>query len=374
MSNGKFTLPQVAIRANEDFNIFVPGPDLNESDARALCAYLISGLRDPKITALQRVELAMSAFTLVNNDIANGLAGMSSLRVQGHGVTKDQAAAFIFASGAPVGELMRLHPNTKFSEESCGVTTVQGIFAALASILMASGRQGGTGPEAAAVKARPKALVDRFTISEDQQLLLPGRRLGMDTVTVDKLYSAFSTYTEPRAKLVLYMLALIQHENHFPTDLEILVTNFRLMRNAGMTHVGLITNLVNMHPWTVRVPELGPYFNKYVDDLEKFKTIPLEVREYHRLLVPQSQFLFLTPDLRPLIAVAGDFSKDVEAKFSGYVYNKAEYAALIATVRSYAPNTAAYIGPGQLAQKLGIQDMNLPTLVKKAATTDETLQ
>jgi hypothetical protein len=232
---------------------------------------------------------------------------------------------------------------------------------------MATGKQGGTGPEASAVKARPAALISRFGILDNQQAVLPGKSAGPTLKGLDRIYTAFSTYTEPRAVIVKYFLAVGKQQGHLPLHLEILMTNFRLMRGAGMTHVNAITKLMNMHPWTVRVPELTPYYTKFAEESAKFNLIPEEVRAYHRLLVPQGEFLFLTPEYRPLIAVAGAYIEDVERTFANYVYGKGDFAALIQQVKAYQPGTAAYIGPGALAIKLGIQDMTLPT--KAAPTT-----
>jgi len=60
-----------------------------------------------------------------------------------------------------------------------------------------------------------------------------------------------------------------------------------------------------------------------------------------------------------LIAVAGDFVKDVETDFVNYIYRSADYADLIKEVRSRQP---AYIPRGDLsllATQLGLDDIPL---------------
>jgi hypothetical protein len=238
----------------------------------------------------------------------------------------------------------------------------------MASLLMAIGKQGGSGPEAAAVNARPAALISRFGLKDNQQALLPGRPAGPTAGGLDRIYTAYSTYTEPRAVLVRYFLAISAQQGHLPVHLEIMMTNFRLMRGAGMTHVGAITKFMNMHPWAVRVPELRPYFEQFATEYESFLQIPEDIRPYHRLLVPQSDFMFLTSEYRPLIAVAGAFIEEVEQTFAGYVYGKGDYSVLIHKVQAYQPGTSAYVGAGTLASKLGIQDMTLPKLTETTGT------
>jgi hypothetical protein len=166
--------------------------------------------------------------------------------------------------------------------------------------------------------------------------------------------------------IVQLMLAVRDTTGHPPRNIEILMTNFRLMRGAGMTHVGAILKLMNMHAWTVRVPELGPYYSKFATELGEFDKVPKAVREYHRLLVPQSDYKFLTVDYRPLVAVAGHYVKDVEKMFANYVYGANDFAALITKVQMYEPTRAKFVGVGLLAQRLGVQDMELPEIEEKA--------
>jgi hypothetical protein len=255
---------------------------------------------------------------------------------------------------------MDVAPGLNKMVDSIVVDDPNGIYAAVASVLMGMGRQAGSGPEAAGVKSRPEALVRRFDLRDKAQELLPGRRYGPTLGGLERIYSAMAVYTEPRAAIVKYFLAIGSVQGHLPVPTEIVMTNFRLMRGAGMTHVGAIIKLMNMHPWTVRVPELAPYYSKFASDLEEFAKIPLHVREYHRLLAPQGQYLFLSSELAPLVAVAGHYVKEVETSFSGYVYRAQEHASLIARVGMYEPTTSSYVGSSLLAQRLNIQDMTLP--------------
>jgi len=360
MATSYFTLPQIAVASKERLSILVPGPAMDASDRESGLAVLLSLVAQVKTQNIHMVGIVLSCFTFGIPEMASHFSSMSSLDVVLVPLTAADIAAV--AGGSPPGTkgadsvFKGLVPNP----DCIDIDTTEGLFASLSSLLFAIGKQAGNGPEAGAVKARPDALIRRFGIAEDQQALLPGRTLGPSQQTLESIYGVFSTYTEPRMKVIQLFLSLSAQGGHPSKHVEILLTNFRMMRGAGMTHVGAILSLAQMHPWTLRVPELGAYYAKFVVETRKFEQVPAPVRQYHRLLVPQSEFLFLTTEYKPLIAVAGDFLSDVEETFSRYVYGKNDYATLIARVRSYEPSKSKFIGKGTLAEALGVPDMDLP--------------
>jgi len=361
MSIDHYQLPAVTIPQGEALRIYTADQTLTGEDLLGTIAYLISTFRSGATSNKGALEAVLAAFTLAIPELVNSLAAMRSFVVEivnVGSVDVERIATNYQALGGPFANFPWISPPSTAAIE---VTSVEGVYAGLASLLIAMGKQGGIGPEAAAVKARPAALVSRFGIPVNQQLILPGQLHGPTIEALDRIFTAFSTYTEPRACIIKYFLAVSIQQGHLPLQLEILMTNFRMMKGSGMTHVDAITKLMNMHPWTVRVPELRPYYERFSNELAEFSKVPLSVRKYHRLLVPQSEFLFLTPEYRPLIAVAGSFVEQVEKTFSGYVYGKDEFSLLISKVQAYQPGTATYIGTGTLAAKLGIQDMTLPS-------------
>jgi len=360
MSAQYFTLPSVTLGSRESLTILAPDASMTEADRLTGLSILLSTVRQMNSPGLQLVGLTLSCFSFGVTEFATHLSTMTSLSVTLVSVTGENLVTVIEGDAHTLPGIRDIFLGTAVDPDCVEVSMPEGIYAALSSLLFAVGKQAGTGPEANAVKSRPGALIRRFTIPEDQQTLMPGKALGPSQQALEKVYNAFSTYTEPRMKLVQLFLSVSTMEGHPAKHIEVLLTNFRMMRGAGMTHVGAILSLAQMHPWTLRVPELGPYYSRFVAETAKFDTIPVSVRQYHRLLVPQSEFLFLTTDYKPLIAVAGDFIKDVEATFKGYVYGEQEFAKLIARVRSYEPSKSKFIGKGSLAAALGVPDMELP--------------
>jgi len=244
-------------------------------------------------------------------------------------------------------------------QDALMVSAVPAVYSGVALVLFAIGKQSKESAPTAAIVNRPSALVRKYTLSDEEQVLLPGRDHGPSVKTLERIYNAFNVYSEPRTLIAKSLLAINVANPHPPAHLDPLMVQLHLMRSAGMTHVGAIEKLVHAHPWVVRVPKLEPYFRRFCVDLVEFEKIPLHVRQYHRLLAPPNEFLFLSSDLRPLIAVAGDFVKDVETDFVNYIYRSADYADLIKEVRSRQP---AYIPRGDLsllATQLGLDDIPL---------------
>lgn len=98
---------------------------------------------------------------------------------------------------------------------------------------------------------------------------------------------------------------------HVEAMIKLIRMHLSTMRGTGMTHVEAIIMLIRMHLSNMRVPALKPYFHKFAQDLELFEAVEADIRPYHRLLVPQAKYLFISSELRPLIAVAGSFIKEV---------------------------------------------------------------
>lgn len=241
------------------------------------------------------------------------------------------------------------------------MTKPEAVYIALSSILFCLGEQASESARTAVIGSRPAALIRRFKIREEDQVLLPEKTAGPNREFLESIYKSFANYAEVRAKIVSFFLALSGQGQHLPIHLEIMMTNFRLMRGAGITHLVAITKLAKLHPWTLRIPELQPHWIKLMEDLKKFALIEERLRPYHRLLVPRHQYLFLPAELRPLIAVAGALIKEVEKTFSGYLYNKNNYQGLINKVLAMAPNYKPTSSLSKLATMLRVSDVELPS-------------
>lgn len=374
MTTNKFNLPSIALTATESLTVIQAPKDLTREERMSVIAAVISTLGTAPVDQRQLVELLYNLFVLgipEMTSITNSFTSVSYVKVA---PSKEQLFrwAGLEKKGAdsPGVKLPVLPGDPK--EEAFAVTKELAVYIALSSLLFSLGKQATEASKASVLDNRPDALIRRFDLPEEDQVLLPGRAAGPSRKTMEAIYNAFSNYTEIRAAIVQFFLALRRQGQHLPLHLEVMMTNFQLMRGAGMTHVDAILKLVHMHPWVLRVPKLEPFFLRFTRDLEKYEVIEEDIRPYHRLLVPQNEYLFVSSELRPLIAVAGSFIEEVEKTFGGYVYNKAAYQDLITEVHAYVPGYIPTTGLSKLSVLLGVRDEPLPNKQTSEGASQDT--
>jgi len=356
------TIPIVTLTATESITVVQPPPSLTRDELMSALAGLISTLQVPPVDQRGTVEVVYNLLQLGIPEIRGITGGFTSLNAITVAPTKSE-----FLIWAGLEEEGTNHANPALPSlpgpvipEAQAVTKEGAIFIALASLLFCIGRQATENAKASVLDNRPDALIRRFGLGEEDQVLLPGRSAGPSREALELIYNAFANYTEVRAAITVFFIALRKQGAHLPIPLEIMMTNFNLMRGSGMTHVEAIIKLIRMHPWVLRVPKLEPFFYKFAEELEKFEKLDVDIRPYHRLLVPQAEYLFLSSELRPVIAVAGAFIEDVEKTFGGYVYNRTVYQDLIDEVKAMAPGYTPSSGLTKLATLLQVADEPLP--------------
>jgi hypothetical protein len=372
MSLSKIDIPTVTPTVSEKIVVVQPPASLTQEESRAALSGLISTLGAECADQRSMVELVYNLLYLGIPEMRGKTPSWKSIKVEVVAPSKEE---YLTWTGLAEEGQKKVNPNlptlpSAVHEEACAVTQEGAVYIALASLLFSIGRQASESARASAMDNRPDALIRRFSIKEQDQILLPGRSSGPSREALEQIYSAFANYTEVRLEIMKLFLGIKRGGHHLPIHLEILMTNFHLMRGAGMTHVDAIIKLVKMHPWVLKVPKLEPYFHKFAEELKKFEVIDEDIRPYHRLLVPQGEYLFISSEYRPLIAVAGSFIEEVEKTFNGYVYNRDIYQDLIAEVHGYVPGYQPKKQFSVLAGLLGVKEEPLP-LHSKAPTTQE---
>jgi hypothetical protein len=364
-----YSIPSISTSAREKIQIAVLGSSAPLEERVMVTAGLVSCLHEVPVTDQTTVQLVLSLFATALPEISQVLTSAQSTLIELVTVDTEKFLDLLDVGGIGNPDPTILPIANPGHDAALGYSDVAVVYSGVALVLFAIGKQARDSAPTASTVNRPKALIQKYTILEAEQGLLPGRDHGPSVRTLERIYNAFNVYSEARALVTKCLLALELANPHPPRHLDPLMIQLRLLRNAGMTHVDAIHKLLRGHPWTAREPKLEPYYRKFGSDLAEFEKLPANSRAYHRLLAPPSEFLFLTSELRPLIAVAGEFVAGVEADFKDYVYNKDKYSALIREVKSRQPMYNPVQDLTILAKQLGVEDIpDLPAQVSDQRT------
>lgn len=367
-----YTIPAVSVTPVERIPIISLGKSVGVQERNGVIAALLSNLHGEVTSDQQVVSLIISLVVVALPETLAQVLSSKTVKFDNNQLTFAQAMELTGGDGRNKMDKKLLPVPEAAHPEAIAISSTVALYSGVALVIFSTGRQAReTSPDAITTN-RPKALISKYSILPSDQVIFPGREHGPSVKTLERAFNAFGVYTEPRMQVIRTLLGFQQSSEHYPVHLDAVMTQFRLMRFAGMTHVGAITKLVQAHPWTVRVPKLEPYFRIFCTHLSRFNTLPEQLRPYHRLLASPADYLFLTSELRPLVAVAGSFLKDVEATFKDYVYNEDDYRELIEEVKSRRPGYEPVQNLALMAAQLGLEEIpRLPPRQAANLTPDE---
>jgi hypothetical protein len=240
------------------------------------------------------------------------------------------------------------------------------IYGALGLYLTFMGKLVTPSKPTAAIISRPTNLVNKYSITEDNRRLFPNEAFGPDEAVLENVNIAFGAYSEFRSIPVLFFLGARRGQGFLPSHFDPIMMLFDLMRGTGMTHVGAIADLLVSYPWCIKMTRVTPLVRKFVDEIKTISALDEDVRNYHRLIVPQSDFLFLSSEYRPLTALAAHVKKESESTFANYEANIDQYQDLIDEFESRRPNVTQVDVFDRLFKDLELPDLPLPQLSQSA--------
>jgi hypothetical protein len=286
-----------------------------------------------------------------------------------HDITHEQFDVMLRTGVCPVPEIdFNSWSLYAVMPEALAITRPTSVHAAAALIWMAYAKSAGDSSRRAYEVARPKAMIGKFQIPDADTDILPGGQYGPVLAALDQINLGAAMHEHIRYLLTAFMMSVTNQTVFIEPSLQAHAMMFQMLANTGMTHVGAIAKLVEMQPWVLGVPELAAEFQTFANELDKMAQFPPSIRPYHRLLYPQTRFLFVSSSLKPLIAVAGDFIAEVEDNFRRYVYDAETYASLISKVRSRQPTGFHLTNTSDLAAKFGVSVVEPSKPVQLAST------
>jgi len=215
---------------------------------------------------------------------------------------------------------------------------------------------------AAVTVNRPRVVHDKYGLSEDDFKSAPDKPNGPHLETLHQIYMAFGVMTEPRSIIVRGFLSIYTSGSHFSPEIDVVMVVFRLLDGAQMTHVAAIQDMLDAHPWLIKVPALRPSIKEYISELRRFSQVPENVRGYIRLLEGNHRIFFPAPRMGPLVATAIELKTDIEGTMKNYLGGRNQYQRVVEEVRMYQKVYHMQKGVDGLASALGIPDVELPRL------------
>jgi len=342
-----------------------------EVERMELVALLLNSFQfqslSPEIALSKMLSISSSCIPELEKYITSNSGGVITSKPISYGAFVERLAANL----GPEGE----DPDDwGFSSIDPGVLTITNktaICASAAVAWMTYAKSAGESSRKALEEARPKMMKGKYKLLDEEVLLFPGETLGPGLEFLDQVNLGFGLYPVARHLSTAFFISLRSSSVYLPPHADPFMLVFDMLKNTGMTHVGAIVRFVEMHPWVLRVPELAADFTYFAGELSKSALIPADIRPYHRLLVPQTDYLFVTSNLRPLVAVAGDFIQEVDSSFKNYIYGATAYTDLVERVRARAPISTVIPDVSSLEQlfKVKAQDLKDPDILLAVSGT-----
>jgi hypothetical protein len=344
----------------------------SEFERLANIAVLLSSYRGKSLTDEIAVSKMLTILFLAIPDIEKYLVS-NGAPILTTSITSADCLDKLAEQRGPAEEEPSEWGSPEVNPDCVAVTNSKAIYAAAAVAFTTYAKSAGESSRNALEAARPSAMAGKYGLDGHDLSLFPGADCGPILENLEQVNIGFTMYPGLRYLITAYFISIQSQGSFVPPNLDPFLMIFALLKNQGMTHVGAIVKLIEMAPWVLRVPQLVPDLRAYASDLQLMAKVPEEYRPYHRLLVPQSQYLFVSSNLRPLIAVAGEFVKEVEVTFKDYVFGASNYAELITEVKSRAPMSATVPDIQRLAALFGVPDVEPGPSTSKRSNPDVTV-
>jgi hypothetical protein len=348
------TIPQAPELTPHTFKVYVLPLVTQEPERLAYVALLLNSFGSKTASYEQAtskvVSLLCSCIPEVRSYLSTNKGEIDFVELDYDGLVEG-----LSAGRAPLDEDPRDWGYSEIDAMCLSISNPTAIYAAAAVAWMTYAKSAGDSSRTALEEARPKMMKGKYLLSADDSRLFPGEVWGPRIESLEQVNLGMSMFPNVRYLVTAFFLSTRLKAKFTPPNMDPFMLVFDMLKNTGMTHVGAVKKFVEMCPWALKVPELAADFNLFVVDLQKMSLVAPEVRPYHRLLAPQSQYLFLASNLKPLIAVAGSFIEEVDISFRNYIYNAAKFVDLIARVKARAPQNSIVPDVGVLERAFGVQ-------------------
>lgn len=341
----------------------VKGDSFTSGERAAVLACWISILRKKCTTSEEVVEVVCNMMSVALPGLVTELTRCQTIKITAVGVTKDNYLKWLGVEDQESGwivpkDLPKL-PNLP-TEVATALTNPLNAYAGMSMVMYCLGKEITSTNSAAVTVNRPRVVHDKYGLSEDDFRSAPDKPDGPSLDALNQVYMSFGVMTEPRSVIIRGFLSLYISGSHFSPEIDVVMVVFRLLDGAQMTHVTAIQDMIDAHPWLIKVPSLRPSIKEYISELRRFSQVPENIRGFIRLIEGNHRIFFPAPRMGPLVATAVELKTDIEGTFKNYMGGRNTYQHIVEEVRAYQKVYHMKKGVDNLASALGVPDVELP--------------
>lgn len=363
-TQASITLPTVTFKSGKIYTVVsLTGEPFTMSERSCVMSSWISILREPCSTSDQVIEVVLNLVCATLDDAAKELTKCQTVRVINKPIPKQDYLRWIGVEekngtwkepqGLP--RLPRLPTDT-----SSGLTNSLNAFSALGIILYCIGKEVSVDNTTAVTTNRPRIAHDRYGLSEDDFKSGPEKPDGPSVQSLNQVYNAFNVVTELRAMVIGCFLSIYIAQDHYAPELDVVMVMFRLIDGAQLTHVGVIQDMLEAHPWLTKIPALRPSIKVYIQELRRFANVPEKMRGFVRLLSGSQNMYFPAPQMGPLVAATVALKEKIDKTMVNYKGGRTQYQDVVAEVLVAEAHYKMKAGVDTLARDLGLPDVDAP--------------
>jgi len=366
--HANFALPPLPFSSGVALKIAILGGStkldgFSSGERAAVLASWVSILRDKCTTSEEVVEVVCNLMSVALPGLATELTRCQTIKITAVGVNKDHYLNWLGIEDPEQGwvankELPKLP--RKPTDVATALTNPLNAYAGVSMVLYCLGKEITSVNSAAVTANRPRVVHDKYGLAEEDFKSAPDKPDGPSLDTLHQVYMAFGVMTEPRSVIIRGFLSLYTSGSHFSPEIDVVMVVFRLLDGAQMTHVSAIQDMIDAHPWLLKVPSLRPSIKEYISELRRFAQVPENIRGYIRLIEGNHRVFFPAPRMGPLVATAVELKTDIEGTFKNYMGGRNTYQHIIEEVRAYQKVYHMQKGIDSLATALGVPDVELP--------------
>jgi len=357
------TIPTVSLGKFGTVTVFKPNQSLAQAEVDSCVAAYLSTMKIKYDLTIDAVSSLVSVLSVAFPPFIEHLQAMTSINVSEVVCNKDQLLdAFGAGNRLQADAPHRLPFKVQVDDDAFTESRTIPVFCGLSVLLFSLGKNVDVNAPSPFTDGRPKALINKHSLTESQQVYFPGKKHGPTMVVINQLAYSFVEYPEIRSTIARLLLSQLNNDNTTP-PMQCILTAFKLLKGSQLAHAQATIECIVANPWITNISDLRSDLLAFSRDLKRLNAMPEEPRWFVKLLSTDNNSIFNRQEFKRLSAVAIAWKKQVDPTFTGYKGDDSAYAALIQRFNEfYAVQKLATVANDNLAAELGLPSVPLPDI------------